>query len=73
MDAYAHNQARRAELERVLMETQADQGGEASFADWLEYTADNDDEFMHEEAVELVTLYGTRLPARIVKTRRSLT
>jgi hypothetical protein len=52
-----NSQARRAELERDLLLTQADQGGEATFAEWLQATADDPEEFMHEQAVELHRLY----------------
>jgi hypothetical protein len=52
----AHAAARKQELESFLLETQGDQGGEASFADWLQYTIDHDTEFGHEEAVEYAAL-----------------
>lgn len=49
--------ARKAELERDLLQTQADQGGEATFYAWLVATATDPTEYMHAEAGELLALY----------------
>lgn len=43
---------RKQELEKFLRQTQADQGGEASFEEFVEAVAEDADEFGHEEAVE---------------------
>lgn len=51
-----NTQARIAELTEYLQRTQADQGGEATWEDWLDVTAEDDTEFAHEEAVELKSL-----------------
>lgn len=41
-------------LEAFLRQTHADQGGEASFTEWLKYVADDAHEFAHEEANEYI-------------------
>ncbi|PZX29435.1 hypothetical protein C7416_104440 [Cupriavidus phytorum] len=47
---------RKAELETFLRQTQADQGGEASFEDFVDAVADDEGEFGHEEAKEFLAL-----------------
>ncbi len=46
----AHIVCRKAQLEEFLRKTQADQGGEASFEDFVKTVADDEDEYAHEEA-----------------------
>lgn len=53
-------------LEILLRETHADQGGEATFADWLQAVALDENEFDHERAVELCALKYHRLAAACV-------
>lgn len=42
------------ELENFLRQTHADQGGEADFNTWLEYVAENEEEYAHEEAKQFM-------------------
>lgn len=46
-------------LEKLLRQTKADQGGECTFEEWLQATADDPTEFLHEEALVL-RQYRTR-------------
>jgi hypothetical protein len=63
------------ELGAYLRQTSADQGGECTFAEWVDAVASDDEEFAHQEAVEFVALGGDtsekqeKLPAPITKTR----
>ncbi|ARL04371.1 hypothetical protein [Burkholderia pseudomallei] len=50
--------AERSELEVFLRDTQADQGGEATFADWVRATAADAGEVAHSQAVEYLRLGG---------------
>jgi len=57
------NGERRAPTPRVPIEdflrlTQADQGGQASFEDWVKATARDDAEYGHDEAVEYLVTGG---------------
>lgn len=45
-------------LENFLRQTQADQGGEASFEDWVRYTAEDAAEYGHDNAKEYLALGG---------------
>ncbi|WP_176331406.1 hypothetical protein [Burkholderia vietnamiensis] len=47
-----------SELEVFLRDTQADQGGEATFADWVRATAADAGEVAHSQAVEYLRLGG---------------
>lgn len=38
------------QLEQFLRQTHADQGGEATFEEWLEAVAEDPEEYGHEEA-----------------------
>lgn len=49
---------RKHELESFLRQTQADQGGQASFEDWLRCTAEEETEYGHDEAKEYLALGG---------------
>lgn len=49
---------RKIELEKFLRQTKADQGGEASFEDWVRCTAGEETEYGHEEAKEYLAHGG---------------
>lgn len=53
-----HQQAKIRFLENFLRQAKEDQGGEASFEDWINYTADTIAEHGHPEAKEYLSLKG---------------
>lgn len=47
---------RKQELEQFLRQTHADQGGEATFDEFVEAVAEDEEEFGHEDAKEFLAL-----------------
>jgi hypothetical protein len=58
MNESSRTQARRAELERNLLELQRAQKNTQSFATWLEGLYEDSYSIGREDALELLTIYG---------------